>query len=183
MCTDYEGPKPEQKAEIERKLRQEITGFVPRARIRPTDRAPILVPEEDAYVCREMRWGWHIPWDKGPLVNAKSETLTTLPTFKPHLDQRCLILARSFKEGGAQFHQPDWIVFCLAGLWRVEPSGPRFVMLTTTPNDSVAPFHSRMPFLLHADQYADWLRGDFLKILTTPDKSPLEKFQPQPDLF
>ena len=31
MCTDYEGPKPAQKAEIERKLSQEITGFVPRS--------------------------------------------------------------------------------------------------------------------------------------------------------
>ena len=183
MCTDYEGPKPAQKTEIERKLRQEITGFVPRARVRPTDPAPLVVPEEDAYVCREMRWGWQVPWDSGLLVNAKSEALTTLPTFKPHLDRRCLILSRSFKEGRAQFHQPDWALFCLAGLWRDEPGGPRFVMLTTAPNESVAPFHNRMPFILHPDQFADWLRGDSLKVLTSPDKSPLEKFQPQPELF
>jgi hypothetical protein len=39
MCPDYEGPKPKLKAETERKLRHAITGFVPRARIPPTDRA------------------------------------------------------------------------------------------------------------------------------------------------
>ena len=22
-----------------------------------------------------MRWGWQVPWDKSPLINAKSETL------------------------------------------------------------------------------------------------------------
>ena len=183
MCTDYEGPKPEQKAEIERKLRQEITGFVPRARIRPTDPAPILVPEEDAYVCHEMHWGWDVPWQNGPLVNAKSETLTELPTFKPHLAQRCLILACSFKEGGAQFHRPGQIAFCIAGLWREQADIPRFVMLTTTPNESVATYHNRMPFLLRDDQLDAWLGGDWQSVLAAPDKSPLEKFEPQPRLF
>lgn len=183
MCTDYEGPKPHQKAELERKMRREIYGFVPRDRVRPTDLAPLVMSEEDSLACRELRWGWRVPWDSGLLVNAKSETLTTLPTFKPHLHQRCLILASSFKEGGAQFHQQDWNIFCLAGLWRDEPSGPRFVMLTTSPNDSVAPFHNRMPFVLHEDHYSDWLHGDFLKVLDAPDKSPLLKFQKQPELF
>jgi len=30
MCTDYEGPKPEQKAALERKLMREVFGFDPR---------------------------------------------------------------------------------------------------------------------------------------------------------
>lgn len=71
----------------------------------------------------------------------------------------------------------------MAGLWRDEPGGTRFVMLTTSPNESVAPFHNRMPFILREEQYPDWLRGDWLKVLSAPDKSPLEKFQKQPELF
>ena len=94
-----------------------------------------------------------------------------------------LILARSFKEGGAQFHHPGWAVFCLAGLWREETSGPRFVMLTTTPNESVAKYHHRMPFLLRSEQYTDWLGEAWLQVLENPDKSPLEKIQKQPELF
>lgn len=183
MCSDYEAAKPGHKSRLERRLNRVVEGFSTRTRVRPTDPAPIVVPEGDAFVCCELRWGWSVPWDKGPLINAKSETLTTLPTFKSHLEQRCLILASSFKEGGAQFHQLDWDLFCLAGLWREEPGGPRFVMLTTTPNESVAPFHHRMPFILHPDVYSEWLRGDFQKVLANPDKSPLQKFQKQPELF
>ena len=31
MCTNYEGPKPEQREEIERKIARKIFGFVPRS--------------------------------------------------------------------------------------------------------------------------------------------------------
>ena len=84
------------------------------------------------------RWGWQVPWDKSPLVNAKSETLTQLATFKPHLHQRCLLLADGFYEKGILFQQSGQPTFCLAGLWRDEPGGPRYVMLTTTPNATIA---------------------------------------------
>jgi hypothetical protein len=33
MCTDYEGPKPHHKAELDRRMRIEVEGFVPRTRI------------------------------------------------------------------------------------------------------------------------------------------------------
>lgn len=183
MCTDYEGPKPEQKAELERRTKREMFGYLPRARVRPTDPAPIVVDNQGRWECREMRWGWLVPWQNGPLVNAKSETLTELPTFKPHLEQRCLLLAVSFKEGGAQFHRPGQIAFCIAGLWREVNTSPHFVMLTTTPNESVASYHNRMPFLLRDEQLDDWLRGDWKAVLAAPDKSPLEKFEKQPRLF
>src|SRR6478736_2647235 len=183
MCTDYEGPDEEKKEDMERKLMLKIFGFIPKARVRPTDPAPIVIPLNEALECREMRWGWKVPWDKGPLVNAKSETLTTLPTFKPHLSNRCLIPASSFKEGGAMFHRPGRAVILMAGLWREDEGGPRFVMLTTTPNESVAPYHGRMPFLLNDAQLLEWLRGDYLKVMAAPDKSPLEKFEQQPRLF
>lgn len=177
---------------------RQVFGFVPRGRVRPTDAAPLFtcraedLAKADApqvnlpWVCREMRWGWSVPWDKKLLVNAKSETLTTLPTFQPHLENRCLIPASSFKEGGAQFHQPEWEVFFLAGLFRPEPLAAlkeNFVMLTTTPNESVAPFHDRMPFIVRAADAWDWLAGDWRRVLAAPDQSPLEKFQKQPELF
>jgi hypothetical protein len=61
MCTDYEGPKPEQKAEIERKVRQEIFGFVPRARVRPTDPAAEL----DALLPKLMSGELRVPAGAG----------------------------------------------------------------------------------------------------------------------
>lgn len=56
-------------------------------------------------------------------------------------------------------------------------------MLTTTPNASVAPYHHRMPFILRADQYDDWLGERWQEVLGRPDHAPLDKVQKQPELF
>jgi hypothetical protein len=73
MCSRYTYTK------IEAKLRLRdlilVFGAVPRADIRPTDLGPVIVPEHDGFACRELHWGWGVPWDKSPLINAKSETL------------------------------------------------------------------------------------------------------------
>jgi hypothetical protein len=34
-----------------------VYGAVPRANIRPTDLGPVILPEDDGFACREMRWG------------------------------------------------------------------------------------------------------------------------------
>lgn len=181
MCSRYTYNKDEAKLCLREKI--EVFGCVPRADIRLTDLGPIIIPELDNYACREMRWGWVVPWDKKPLNNAKSETLTTLRTFQPHLQTRCLLLADGFYEKGIRFVQPGERSFCMAGLWRDEPGGPRYTMLTTTPNDSVAPYHHRMPFILRPEQFDDWLGERFERVLTNPDKAPLQKVERQPDLF
>ena len=94
MCSRYTYNKNEAKL----KLRDQILvfGFVPRGDIRPTGLGPVIIPEHGGFACRQMSWGWRVPWDKKPLINAKSETITQLPTFKPHLQNRCLILADGF---------------------------------------------------------------------------------------
>ncbi|MEI6078349.1 MAG: SOS response-associated peptidase family protein, partial [Verrucomicrobiota bacterium] len=116
MCSRFTVKKDE--AKIRRREMLAVFGFVPRDDIRPTDLAPVILPEEDSFSCREMRWGWRVPWDKSPLINAKSETLTTLPTFKPHLSNRCLILADGFFEKGIRFVQTGEPLFAMAGLWQ-----------------------------------------------------------------
>ncbi len=73
MCARYEHKKDEAKIKLREKIY--VFGAVPRANIRPTDLGPIILPADDDFVCREMRWGWQVPWDKSPLINAKCETL------------------------------------------------------------------------------------------------------------
>jgi putative SOS response-associated peptidase YedK len=68
-----------------------------------------------------MSWGWRVPWDKQPLINARSVNITQLPTFKPHLQNRCLILADGFFEKGIGFIQPGAPLFAMAGLWADDP--------------------------------------------------------------
>ena len=181
MCFRYSAKKNE--ARIKAREKQFVFGLVPRENILPTDLGPILLPEEDRLVYQEMRWGWTVPWAKTPLVNAKSETLTTLGTFKPHLQNRCLLLADGFYEKGVLFRQPGGGLFCLAGLWRLDGTSRSYVMLTTTPNDTVAPVHHRMPLIVRPENYGTWLGDKWQSVLEQPDKSPLEKFQKQAELF
>ena len=63
-----------------------------------------------------------------------------MPTFKPHLQNGCLILADGFFENGIRFIQPGEPLFAMAGLWQPDAEGGRFTMLTTTPNASVSAF-------------------------------------------
>jgi putative SOS response-associated peptidase YedK len=52
----------------------------------------------------------------------------------------------------------DW--FCLAGLWRADPTvGEAFTLLTTEPGPDVAPYHARQVVVLDRADYAGWLDG------------------------
>ena len=181
MCASYTLNKDGVKIPLGGKTR--VFPTAKREKIRPTDPAPIISGTVEGAACRELRWGWQVPWNQGPLINAKSETLTTLATFRPHLEQRCLLLADGFYENGALFRQPAGEVFCLAGLWRDEAAGTRFVMLTTQPNATVAPHHDRMPLIVRPALYDAWLGADWQRVLAEPDHAPLEKYQSQPELF
>lgn len=196
MCSEYEGPSLADKEKIDRKLREEVFGFVPHARTRPTNAAPIILPVESRLEYREYAWGFKVHFDPAPMFNARSETITQKRTFKPYVGNRCLIPAVSFKEGGPTFFRTGHDIFFFPGLWCDDKEhGHRFTMLTCEPNETVAPHKTRMPFILRDHQLLEWLRGDWEKVLTTPDHTPLEKVLPelkpakprkssgQPDLF
>lgn len=181
MCAHYTYTKNEVKFRLREST--ETYGTVPRESVRPTAKGPVIVPEFQGFACHEFNWGWSVPWDRKPLINAKSETLIKLPTFKPHLEDRCLILADGFYEGGVLFHQHGKVAFCIAGLWRKEADVQKFTMLTTSPNGSVEKHHDRMPFIVKRELLGAWLEGDWQRVLAEPDMSPLELFRKQPELF
>lgn len=106
------------------------------------------------------------------LINARSETIQTKPSFKwAFAHQRCLVPADGFYEwqrvpGGRKqpihFRLTSGGLFAFAGLWErwVDPSGHEiesFTILTTRPNAAVAPVHDRMPVVLPPEVYGPWL--------------------------
>jgi putative SOS response-associated peptidase YedK len=114
------------------------------------------------------------------MINARAETLTELPSFKPLVDRRrCIIPADGFyewrKEGKRKV--PMWVhlktkeSFAFAGLWDVwrKPDGKRvesFTIITTQPNELVRPVHNRMPVILRQEDEDQWLdasRTPFVK--------------------
>ncbi len=84
---------------------------------------------------------------------------------------RCLVPVRAFFESwtrepprrGAQlrFTLPGHGVFLLAGVRQ----GERFSVVTTAPNASVSPLHSRMPLVLGPGESSLWLSGDYARLI------------------
>ena len=125
--------------------------------------------------CTELKWGLVPSWAKDPgignqLINARAETVAEKPSFrKAFKQQRCLILADGFyewkREGKAK--QPYYIrfkdnrPFAFAGLWeRCEKQDPTLetcALITTGPNALMEPIYTRMPVILAAKDYDDWL--------------------------
>ena len=123
-------------------------------------------------------WGLVPFWAKDPsigsrMINARSETLAEKPSFKNAFKRRrCLILADGFyewqKTPGEKskiptfIHMKDGKPFAFAGLWEEwnSPDGSQILsatIITTSPNELMAPIHDRMPVILPASTYEKWL--------------------------
>jgi putative SOS response-associated peptidase YedK len=177
MCGRFQLLRPEDIA-----ARFETVNAVPNlvasADVRPTQ--PIAVVDM-ARELKLMQWGLVPSWAKerpsgAPLINARAEGIETKPTFrKPLRFQRCIIPATGFYEwqapaGGGRkikylFTREDGDFLALAGLydtWKA-PEGrdvSSCVIITTTPNELVAPVHNRMPVILTRDDEDAWLDPD-----------------------
>lgn len=148
-------------------------------------RAPNVKPTQDGNVVIErngdravelMRWGLIPPWAKDTTIasktfNARAETVADKPSFRHAFRRRrCLVPATGFYEWQQtgkhkvpyQFVVGDGELFAFAGLYETwhSPSGDvvhTYTIITTTPNDLVAPVHNRMPVILPRDVEAIWL--------------------------
>ena len=108
----------------------------------------------------ESVWGLKTPHSGAPIINARSETLHERPTFKPLLhSNRCLIFADGFYEwDGKQpyyFQLPDRQLFAFAGLH----SANRSVIITRAADENMRGIHDRMPLILTAENWEQWLHS------------------------
>jgi putative SOS response-associated peptidase YedK len=188
----------------------EVPGDVPpRYNVAPTQSAAV-VRNEGARRLRMLRWGLIPSGAPDPsignrLINARSETANTLPSFRDAFrSRRCLVPVDGFFEWErlGRRRQP-WLFrmreggpFALAGLfegWRAPPGfsapwapergEPRvvetFTILTTDANDVVAPVHDRMPVILHPRAFDAWLDGGEVRLGPYPPGS-MEAFRVRP---
>jgi putative SOS response-associated peptidase YedK len=160
-------------------LDRDLPKYTPRFNIAPeqfSPTIPVIVRHRGGNECRLMHWGLIPHWAADPsignrMINARAETLTELPSFKPLVDRRrCIIPADGFyewrKEGKRKV--PMWVylkshkLFALAGLWDVwrKPDGGKvesFTVITIEPNDLIQPIHNRMPVILRPEDEGQWL--------------------------
>jgi putative SOS response-associated peptidase YedK len=145
--------------------------------IAPTQ--PVLVlPNDGTNKADFFVWGLVPSWAKDPaigsrLINARAETLAEKPSFRSaYKYHRCLIFADGFFEwqtqAGGKTKLPHHIrlksgkPFAFAGLWEhwQSPDGSEIksaTIITTSPNELMAPIHDRMPVILPPEAYGRWL--------------------------
>ncbi|MEP0772867.1 MAG: SOS response-associated peptidase [Acidobacteriota bacterium] len=153
----------------------EVPALEPRHNVAPTQPVAAVRREDGRRRLVFLRWGLIPAWAKDPamgnrLINARAETVMERPAFRSAFRaRRCLVLADGFYEwarhGGAK--QPYFITFkdrrpfALAGLWErwagTGQSVESCAILTTAPNEVVAPLHDRMPVILPPPAFDLWL--------------------------
>lgn len=155
----------------------------PRYNIAPTQTVAV-VANNDQTRLDFFQWGLIPFWAKDPaigqrMINARAETLAEKSAFKnAYKRRRCLILADGFyewRQTGARGQRPaktpyyirlkSGQPFAFAGLWESWQSPQADTVLsctiiTTTPNDLLAELHNRMPVILPAEAYEQWLDPD-----------------------
>jgi putative SOS response-associated peptidase YedK len=156
----------------------ETSLLAPRYNIAPTQ--PVAAIRHNPHSAqREMthfRWGLIPSWAKdikmsARMINARAETVADKPSFRAAFKRRrCLIPASGFFEWqkiGTQ-KQPMYIqaadggLLALAGLWETwhSPDGSEIescTIITTEPNELMAPIHNRMPVIIEPADYDLWL--------------------------
>ena len=162
----------------------------PRYNISPTQDVA-SVPNTREKQVEFFHWGLIPSWAKDPkignrMINARSETLAEKPSFRnAYKRRRCLVLADGYYEWqqipGNRTKQPVYIrlksqkPFAVAGLWEVWQSKDMdeplksCTIITCPPNALLEEIHHRMPVILPADAYAQWL---------SPDEQPVDALQP-----
>ncbi len=152
--------------------------LTPRYNVAPTQLVPAV--RQDASGGRHgviLRWGLIPSWATDPsiggrMINARGESVAEKPAFRTALSRRrCLVPVSGFYEWqvipGQKAKQPWWIgrtdrePFAIAGLWERWTKGPEpletFTLITTTPNDLMAPLHDRMLVIVAPQDYDLWL--------------------------
>ncbi len=153
-------------------------GVDARFNIAPTQPVGIVrdVPHTGEREFTFVHWGLIPSWSPNPtfgarLINARSETVDTKPSFRAAFRyRRCLIPVSHFYEWQrvGKVRQPYLIrvcsrpMFALAGLWEhwMDTDGSTLescTILTTVPNSLIKPIHDRMPVILAPHQYPLWL--------------------------
>ncbi|MEO7908171.1 MAG: SOS response-associated peptidase [Roseiflexaceae bacterium] len=181
-------------------IKQAQLTLAPRYNVAPSQSMPIVVRNSPNRLI-EMQWGLIPSWSKEPraqfsTINARAETITKSPVFRgPFKNRRCLVPATAFYEWRKtdQGKQPycirlkDAELFAFAGLYDVwqDADGNElysYTVITTAPNDLVAPIHNRMPVIFRQEDEDAWLNqeSDSARLLSLLKAYPADAMQAYP---
>jgi putative SOS response-associated peptidase YedK len=169
--------------------------------VAPTDPVPIVRRSRrvERPVLSVARWGLVPSWAKDArgaarMINARAETVATARAYATSFAaRRCVVPADGWYEWvrrSPKQRQPyfmtrrDGAVLAFAGLWTVW--GDRMLtcsVITTAAVGGLAQVHDRMPVVLPADRWREWLDGDAASassLLTAPTPQTVEAIEIRP---
>ncbi len=139
----------------------------------PTNIAPVQVASGNCMETDAMRWGFPRRQGGGVVINARSETAAQSMMFRqPLMERRAIIPTTGFyewKHEEGKKHKDKYLfrkdggrMLYLAGLFSFFAledglKEARFTILTTAANDSMSPYHDRMPIIIDAEEREEWL--------------------------
>ena len=150
--------------------------YQPSYNITPARKILCIVELEDKSLkAVNLFWGLVPSWSKDTknshhLINARAETVREKPSFRTAFHKRrCLIVAQGFYEwqkleSGKQafhIHRQDNQLFAFAGVWedwqKEQETLYSCSIITTEAAEVMQPIHDRMPVIMPAGSYHDWL--------------------------
>lgn len=175
----------------------ECDEVVPHYNIPPgTDIPVIRQSPEGRRVLNLLHWGLVPHWSKdlsigAKLNNARAESVAEKPSFRDAFKRRrCLVPASGFYEWKAEgkIKQPYYISLksgepmAMGGIWEPwkAPDGSilrTVCIITTTPNEVMAPIHDRMPVIIEPDNWQAWLAapvGAVMPMLSPIPAAPMQ---------
>jgi len=173
------------------------TYLAPSYNVAPQSWQPVvrLNPETGERELTIMRWGLVPFWSKDGkaafnTINAKAESIASSAAYREAWKRRrCLIPAEWFYEWhkiDEKTKQPfaigmkDGSIFAFAGLWELwkdKETGKTletYTIITTDPNELMAPIHTRMPVIVPRKDYGRWMAP------ADPAQLPVDLLRPFP---
>ena len=156
----------------------QVEDYAPSYNIAPTQNALVLVQEKSSKIVRSMKWGLIPAWSKNELygskmINARTETLTTKPSFKNLISKyRCIVLSDGYyewKQSGCKkvpffIQKKDGGLMLFAGLWTTWSMSSKkvftYTILTTKAQENISAIHDRMPALINKSKAELWINLD-----------------------
>ncbi|MBR2836615.1 MAG: SOS response-associated peptidase family protein [Coriobacteriales bacterium] len=147
----------------------------------PGSQVAVLLPaENDRFDVKSLTWGFDAPGSMAPEQKTKRIFNTRIETALEQLGRgsgfwydalmqgRCLVPAWGFYEPHGTkratdplFMSPTRKMLLMAGISK----NGRFSVVTTEPNDTVSPYHNRMPLVLAPGESKMWLLGNLMPLV------------------
>jgi putative SOS response-associated peptidase YedK len=153
------------------------TNFQPNYNICPTQKQSVCLIENGQRVLHQMHWGLVPQWAKdtkfaAKMINARAETLTEKPSFRPLVqNNRCIIMVSGFYEWERQGRQKtpykvergDKSPMMLGGLWTHNNTLniTSYSVITTAAPPEFEHIHHRAPVIIDPDKISSWLDDDW----------------------